>query len=122
MPVQRDPSGWLQYYTLPFIKTLQERITDVVQAIAADIKQLRSQVAAAAGAWPLLPQDPANPEPGYPWLLEKEVAPAAPIGTLLAGFGGDVLYEPIAAVKGAQLSVMTSSGIARTQMILDATT
>ncbi len=101
--------------------TLVERIKAAFEAVAADIKQLREQAAAAAGAWPLLAQDPANPQPGFPWLLEKDITPQAPAGVLLAGFGGDVLFEPIAAVKGATLSVLTDSGIARTQMILDAT-
>jgi hypothetical protein len=38
---------------------------------------------------------------------------------LLAGFGSDILYEPIAPLSGFTLSVKTTSGIARTTLVLD---
>ena len=119
MPVPRNTDGWLSYYIAGFQSTLQERITAVVKAIAADIKLLKAQVDTAAGMWAVTTTDPPNPAIGAPGLLEKTIAPEAPIGVLLAGFGSDILYEPIAPLSGFALSVKTTSGIARTTLVLD---
>jgi hypothetical protein len=99
--------------------SLQSRITDLAQAIGLDIKLLKAQVDTAAGLWEVTTADPPNPAIGAPWLLEKTIAPEAPIGVLLAGFGSDILYEPIAPLSGFTLSVKTTSGIARATLVLD---
>lgn len=72
--------------------------------------------------WPVVTEDPAAAPFGVPWLLSKEVSPGAPIGVLLAGFGADILCEPITPLAGYALSVNTPAGIARTTMILESTT
>lgn len=89
--------------------SLQTRITEIIQAIAVDIKLLKQQVAGAAGAWPLLAADPPNPLPGYPWLLQTELVGAVPIGVRSAGFN-HITVAPLSAVESATLSVKTSNG------------
>lgn len=69
--------------------------------------------------WPVVEQDPATAALGVPWLLETTVNPEGAVGTLLAGFGSDILVEPIAPVLGFLLSVKTNGGIARTTLVLD---
>jgi len=99
--------------------TLVDRIKAAFEAVAADIKVLQAQAALAGGFWSVVSVDPANPPIGAPWLLEKNISPEGPVGVLLAGFGSDVLFEPISAVSGYALSVKTSGGIARTTLVLD---
>jgi len=99
--------------------SLVDHIKAAFLAVAADIKQLKAQVALAGGLWAVTASDPPDPQIGAPWLLEKVVNPEAPVGVLLAGFGSDMLFEPITAVNGYALSVKTSGGIARTTLVLD---
>ena len=89
--------------------SLQTRITAVIQAIGADIKQLKAQAAAAAGAWPLLTADPVNPSAGYPWLLQTELLGAVPIGVRAGGFNHMTIVDQ-PRIESAILSVKTSNG------------
>ena len=89
--------------------SLVDRIKAAFEAVAADIKQLKAQAAVAAGAWPLVSADPANPQAGYPWLLQTELVGAVPIGVRTSGFNHITVIDQLA-VESATLSVKTSNG------------
>ena len=61
MPVPRATDGWLSYYTAGFRPTMQERITAVVRAIAADIKQLQAITAPTTEAVTYFAGAPVTP-------------------------------------------------------------
>jgi hypothetical protein len=89
--------------------SLVEHIKAAFLAVAADIKQLKAQVALAGGAWPLVSEDPVNPLEGYPWLLQTELVGAVPAGVRVAGFGRITVINQ-APVESTTLSVKTSTG------------
>lgn len=96
--------------------SLVTRLTAVIQAIAADVKQLKSQ---AASGWAVVTTDPVNAPIGFPWLLQTAISPAAVLTEISAGFGYKPMLYEITQIDGYQLSVNTKDGIGRVLMTLD---
>jgi hypothetical protein len=88
--------------------SLVARITALAQTIAADIKALTSQLS-GAGTWPIVDEDPADQEPGKPWLLVGVTADFVPLA-VRCGFNRSSVPSDASTVV-AQLSVLTDDGV-----------
>ena len=96
--------------------SLVTSLTSVIQAIAADVKQLKSQ---AANGWSVVTTDPVNAPIGFPWLLQTAINPPAFLTEISAGFGYKPMLYEIAQAYDYHLSVNTKDGIGRVLMTLD---